>query len=91
MANNIAGNPWFFDTVMPSAIFDWVWIQEIVWTDYGQADVLVIKDAAGRTILDTKTSAINTENYQKFSVNGRFHGFQLTSLTAGGKVQVFIR
>ena len=91
MANNFAGNPWLIDAVMPAPINDWVWIQEIAWTDFGVADSLIIKDTAGRTILDTKTTAANTENYQKFSVNGRFHGFQVTTLTAGGKVFVYIR
>jgi hypothetical protein len=90
MANNFAGNPWALDTVMPAPIFDWVWIQEIAWTDFGAVDALVIKDAAGRIILDTKNTTAN-EVYQKFGVQGRFHGFQLTTLTAGGKVFVYIR
>lgn len=91
MANDFSRNPYFLDTVMANPTHDWVWIKEIAWTDFGTADSLIIKDASGGTILDTKTTASNTENYQKFSVDGRFHGIQLTALTAGGKVIIYIK
>lgn len=91
MANDFAGNPMLVDTVMPTAYKDWIWIQNITWTDFGVADALVIKDAAGRIILDTKTTAATTSNEQTFPVKGRFHGFQVTALTAGGKVQIYIQ
>lgn len=91
MANDFSRNPWVIDTVMPSPRFDWVWIQDLVWSDFGVADALVIKDASGGILLDTKTTAANTENYQSFPTKGKFHGFQVTTLTAGGKVLVYLK
>lgn len=63
-----------------------VFLESIEWTDFGTADQLTILDATGGTILDTKTTAGNTTNYQSFSKKVKVHGLQVTALTAGGKV-----
>ena len=91
MANDISAVPWFFDSVMAAPYPHEVFIESIEWTDFGAADSLVIKDNAGKTILDTKTTAGNTTNYQSFSKKCVVHGFQITALTAGGKVTVNIK
>jgi hypothetical protein len=91
MPNDFSRTPWVIDTVMASPIQGVAFIENIAWTDFGVADSLIIKDASGGLILETKTSAANTQNYQNFPVKVKAHGFQVTTLTAGGKVFVYLK
>lgn len=91
MPNDISAVPWFFDSAMAAPYPHNVFIENIAWTDFGVADSLVIKDANGKTILDTKTTAGNVTNYQSFSIKAVVRGFQVITLTAGGKVFVYLK
>jgi hypothetical protein len=91
MANDISRNPMVIDTVMAVPYPHVIFIENIAWTDFGVADSLIIKDGTGGLILDTKTTAANTSNYQNFPVKGKYHGFQVTTLTAGGKVFISLK
>lgn len=87
MANDITGNPWFLDTT-GTIYTDKVKIESIVWSDQVAAgDQLLIKDNNGKTILDTKASAANTEQW--FGIKGWFNGIVLTTL-ASGKVMLYM-
>lgn len=94
MANDFTGNPWVIDTVMPTPYPHAVFIEEIVWTEAGDAagtDQIVIKRRNGQIVIDSKNSGIDV--YQRFGKLGHIEGFQLTTLSgaAPGKIQVFIK
>lgn len=92
MANDFSRNPWVIDTVMALPYPHVAFIENLAWTDFlGGAASLVVKDGTGGLILDTSSAATNTDNYQNFPVKTKSHGFQVTTLTAGSKVFVYLK
>lgn len=87
MANDITSNPWYLDT--PGTIYSGKCkLEQIVWTDQVAAgDVLLIKDINGKTIVSSKASAANTEQW--FTAKGWFNGLVLTTL-GSGVVTIFL-
>lgn len=82
MANDFSANPWYIDTVMPTAINQNCRLSSVTWSEQTAAgDQLVIVDRNGKIIIDTKAQSANYQ--QVLGGFGWVAGFKVTVLTSG--------
>lgn len=94
MANDFSANPWSIDTAFATPIAKnhitncMIYIKSITWSDMAANDLLLIQDRNAKPIQDAKAATAN----QIIIVNnpGWVEGFQVPTLTPGGKVSVVI-
>lgn len=91
MANDISANPWFIDTPGAGLIYGaYVRIKNILWSDQVAAgDQLIIQDRNGKTIANAKAPGAN--QIQFWGVDNWVNGLKVTTLTAGGIVQIYLK
>lgn len=85
MANDFSSNPYFIDTAFSSGevLLRNHRIRSVVWTNQVTAgDVLLVKDGDGKTIINAKASAANTNEAFSF-MDGWFFGIQVPTLASG--------
>lgn len=90
MANNLTGMTLFVDTAFATGftLQSQYRVKHVVWSEQVAAgDELIIKDRAGRTILQTKAVAANTQ--QVINVEDWVDGIQVPTLTSG-KVNIYL-
>lgn len=90
MANNLTGMTLFIDTPFATGFtLQWQFrIKHIIWSEQVAAgDELIIKDRAGRTILQTKATAANAQ--QVVNIEDWVDGLQVPTL-GSGKVQIYL-
>lgn len=90
MANNLTGMTLFVDTPFSTGftLQSQYRIKHVVWSEQVAAgDELIIKDRAGRTILQTKATAANAQ--QMINIEDWVDGLQVPTLVSG-KVNIFL-
>lgn len=90
MANNLTGMTLFVDTAFSTGftLQSQFRIKHVLWGEQLAAgDELIIKDRAGRVIVQTKAQAANIQ--QVINIEDWVDGLQVPTLTSG-KVQIYL-